>query len=290
MSAFTWKTVTAAATPDTIDALETLLWSVGAVSVTARDAGDEPILEPGPGETPLWQDIVVTGLFEEDVNLDDVKASLASGRFEILQIDDVPDRTWEREWLSQFRPMAFGKRLWICPSAFDPPSRASVILRLDPGLAFGTGTHPTTRLCLEWLDAYANPGMTLIDYGCGSGILGIAALLLGANAVVAVDNDPQALAATKRNAEDNGVNEMIEMCLPGEVRADTFDTVIANILAQPLVELAPRLEAFMVPGGDLVLSGIMESQVEWVMSAYKNVRFDEPDVLDGWVRLRGRRR
>lgn len=289
MSVFTWKTVTASATPDTMEQLEALLWSMGAVSVTAQDAGDEPILEPGPGETPLWKDIVVTGLFEEDVNLDAVRESLAAGDFEVLGVEDVPDRTWEREWLSQFKPMAFGKRLWICPRAYEPPAEASVILRLDPGLAFGTGTHPTTRLCLEWLDEYIQPGMTVIDYGCGSGILGIAALLLGARSVVAVDNDPQALTATQRNAEDNGVGAMVETCLSGQVRPGTFNVVIANILAQPLIELASRLSGFLAPGGEIVLSGIMESQMEWVSGAYRDVEFDEPAVLDGWVRLKGHR-
>lgn len=282
-----WKTVTAAATPDSIERLEQLLWESGAVSVTAEDGGDEPLLEPGPAETPLWQEIVVTGMFEQDVDASAVAVRLAAADFAVLQVKELADKAWEREWLARFRPERFGERLWVCPSELQPPSGAGVVMYLDPGLAFGTGTHPTTRLCLEWLDANLQPGMRVVDYGCGSGILGIAALLLSAGDVVAVDNDPQALTATRSNAAANGVADRLRVYAPAEVPQVTADLVIANILAQPLIQLSSRLQELLVPRGRLVLSGIMDSQTDWVMQAYQGVDFQAPRRLDGWACLAG---
>ena len=282
-----WKTITVAATPGSIDRLETLLWDAGAVSVTVQDGGDEPLLEPGPQETPLWQEAVVTGLFEEDIDTREVVAHLQAARFPVLQEEQVADRVWEREWLSRFKPTRFGRRLWVCPTELEAPPEAETVMYLDPGLAFGTGTHPTTRLCLEWLDAHIQPGMRVIDYGCGSGILGIAALLLGAVEVVAVDNDPQALTATQANALSNHVADRLRTFLPGDAPRLSADLVIANILAQPLIELAPLLQQLAGEGGRLVLSGIMQSQIDWVIKAYESVRFEAPCILDDWVCLSG---
>ena len=282
-----WKRISATATPESIERLEGILWDAGAVSVTAQDGGDEPLLEPGPAETPLWREIVVTGLFRQDMDVTRVASALGEAEFSVLDIDELADRVWEREWLTRFRPAQFGRRLWVCPTQCTPPAEAQVVMFLDPGLAFGTGTHPTTRLCLEWLDGHVEEGMTVIDYGCGSGILGIAALLLGARSVIAVDNDPQALSATVSNATANGVAGKLEALLPAEVPEQPAELVIANILAQPLIDLAPRLVRLVAPGGRLVLSGIMQAQQQLVIDAYPNVRFNSPRVEEGWVCLSG---
>jgi ribosomal protein L11 methyltransferase len=282
-----WKTIAAAATQDTLDDLEQTLWDVGAVSVTVEDGGDSPLFEPGPGETPVWDEVVVTGLFEEDVDLAHVRDQLALHDFTFLFVDELGDRVWEREWLSRFEPMQFGSRLWVCPTGQEVPAGETVVMHLDPGLAFGTGTHPTTRLCLEWLDRNMTPGMTVMDYGCGSGILGIAALLLGAREVIGVDTDPQALTATIANAERNGVEDRLYVYLPNDAPARPVDVLVANILAKPLVDLAGYLQGMILPGGAIALSGVMESQLDWVADAYQSIDFQETRIYDGWVCLQG---
>lgn len=282
-----WKTIAAAATQDTLDDLEQTLWEVGAVSVTVEDGGDNPLFEPGPGETPVWDEVVVTGLFEEDVDLAHVRDQLALRDFTFLFVDELGDRVWEREWLSRFEPMQFGSRLWVCPTGQEIPGGDAVIMHLDPGLAFGTGTHPTTRLCLEWLDRNMTPGMTAMDYGCGSGILGIAALLLGAREVIGVDTDPQALTATMANAERNGVEDRLGVYLPNDAPAVPVDVLVANILAKPLIDLAEYLQGLLLPGGAIALSGVMESQQDWVADAYRSIDFQETRINDGWVCLQG---
>ncbi|MEX0943950.1 MAG: 50S ribosomal protein L11 methyltransferase [Pseudomonadales bacterium] len=282
-----WKTIAAAATQDTLDDLEQTLWDAGAVSVTVEDGGENPLFEPGPGETPVWEQVVVTGLFEEDVDLVQVRDQLALHDFTFLFVDELGDRVWEREWLSRFEPMQFGSRLWVCPTGQDVPDRHAVVMHLDPGLAFGTGTHPTTRLCLEWLDQNIKSGLTVVDYGCGSGILGIAALLLGAREVTGVDLDPQALTATLSNAERNGVEDRLKVFLPGDAPRVAVDVLVANILARPLIDLAGYLQDLIVPGGAIALSGIMESQKDWVADAYQSIDFQEARIEDGWVCLQG---
>jgi ribosomal protein L11 methyltransferase len=196
------------------------------------------------------------------------------------------DQQWERVWLDRFRPMQFGSGLWIVPGALDAPPQATHVLRLDPGLAFGTGTHPTTRLCLQWIDGHDFKGQTVIDYGCGSGVLGIAAAIKGALKVICVDNDPQALVATRDNATRNGVADTIHVLTPEQYEPDQSDVVLANILAGPLVELAPVLLASLRPAGSLVLSGILEVQADEVAAAYR-AQTDTLAVVtdDGWVRL-----
>jgi ribosomal protein L11 methyltransferase len=288
-----WKTLAISVASESAEVLETMLWDSGAVSVTLTDAEDQPLFEPGPGEVPLWANMTVTAMYEDDADTESLAENLKAQGYDVLFTDELGDRVWEREWLSQFKPLKFGEHLWICPSGYAVEEPDAVILHLDPGLAFGTGTHPTTALCLEWLDGNLRPGETLLDYGCGSGILGIAGRLLGAKSIVAVDNDPQALIATEDNAERNGVQDDLLACLPeqfvkDEQYARQYDVVVANILAQPLVELAHQLSNMVRPGGHLVLSGIMSSQKDWVAKAYRLELMSEKEV-DGWVCLSFRR-
>jgi len=274
---------------------EDALLGAGALCVTLIDAADNPVLEPGPGETPLWEHIRAVGLFdaEADMNAAHQRLQLLLGAAELpgLSINPLEDRDWTRAWMDSFRPMRFGERLWVCPEGFEPPEPTAVNLRLDPGLAFGTGTHPTTALCLEWLDAHPPQGAAVIDYGCGSGILAVAAALLGAERILAVDNDPQALAATQENARKNGVSDRIIVCAPEALPEFQADVLLANILAGPLVALAPRFAGLLRTGGALVLSGILDSQAGTVAAAYAD-GFDmaPPAQREEWVRLDGLRK
>ncbi len=288
-----WKTLAISVASESSETLEAMLWDTGAVSVTLMDAEDQPLFEPGPGEVPLWANMTVTAMYEDDVDTESLAETLRIQGYEVLYTDELGDRVWEREWLTQFKPMKFGQHLWICPSGYSVDEPDAVILHLDPGLAFGTGTHPTTALCLEWLDSHLTPGQSLLDFGCGSGILAIAGRLLGAKNIVGVDNDPQALVATEDNAQRNGVQDDLQACLPEAFsNADhypaEFDVVVANILAQPLVDLSHQLSRRVAPGGDLVLSGIMSSQKDWVRRAYQ-LEFVSEKEFDGWVCLHFRR-
>jgi len=266
-----------------------VLSDIGAVAVSFQDAKEEPLYEPDPGKTPLWTMTEIIGLFEHDVNLNtiktQIKTQLGEEAFQSLHIETIEDQDWERAWMDQFHPMQFGKRLWICPNWEVPPDSAAINIFLDPGLAFGTGTHPTTRLCLEWLEAHPPQHLTVIDYGAGSGILGIAAIKLGAKKVYAVDHDPQALLSTKDNANKNSLTEqeMIPL-LPQQLDQDTHvDLILANILANPLKELAPTFKKLLKPEGRVVLSGILQPQAEEVLVSYspwfKKVSFA---VLEDW--------
>src|SRR5690625_2376363 len=278
---------------DDVARLEDALLECGALAVTQEDSGDEPILEPGVGETPLWPDVTTTALFGGDTDPSALEQALAHryGPLPPLAWETVRDRVWEREWMEQFEPIRCGQRLWVCPSWHLPPDPDAVNLLLDPGLAFGSGTHPTTALCQEWLDGLDLAGRRVIDYGCGSGILGIAALLLGAREVIAVDNDPQALLATRDNAERNGIEpERLIVLAPEQVAAhtsgQTADILLANILAEPLVQLASLLTALVRSGGQLCLSGLLQHQGDIVSAAYRP-RFDfaPPASRDEWLRL-----
>lgn len=285
-----WKTVAVGGVTETLEVIEETFWNTGAVSVTVVDAEDNPIYEPGPGEEPVWDSVIMTGLYEDNVDLEAVREQFAGAGQAILYVETVGDRVWEREWLSRFEPMRFGERLWVCPSNHTVTEKDAVVLHLDPGLAFGTGTHATTGLCLEWLDGHLQPGDAVLDFGCGSGILGIAALLLGASGVEAIDNDPQALAASLDNATRNQVNDLLHAALPSESgepawAPGSFDTVVANILAQPLIDLAPVLTDSVRPGGHLVLSGIMSGQRDWVLEAYTHLSLVSDRERDGWVCL-----
>lgn len=275
------------------EAVEDALMEAGALSVTLTDAADDPILEPGPGETPLWEHTVLTALFEADADpLAALRAVQTARGWQQLpehRIEALEDQDWTRAWMKDFQPMRFGQRLWVVPSGFEPPEPNAVNLYLDPGLAFGTGTHPTTALCLEWLDRQALSGKAVIDYGCGSGILAIAALKLGAATVLGVDNDPQALQASQDNAERNAVAERLQTQLPGGEIAPA-PVLVANILAGPLVELAPTLAGLTEPGGRIALSGILAEQEAMIRDAYAPY-FDlaSTERQDDWLLIHGRR-
>lgn len=287
---------------------EDALLAAGASSITLEDEGDDPVLEPLPGTTPLWPRVRLKALFDHAADPEELlrilnaavggtlARALSGASFETLA-----DRAWEREWLKDFKPMRFGQRLWICPGGQQPDteqlrgSPTPVLIELDPGLAFGTGTHPTTALCLEWLDAAPIAGKRVIDYGCGSGILAIAAAMLGASELLAIDIDPQALLATHDNAERNGVAQRIKARLV-DAPADASDhapadILLANILAGPLESLAPTFAARVHVGGRLVLSGILRNQAEAVASRYAPWFDIGPVVVrDDWARLDGVRR
>jgi ribosomal protein L11 methyltransferase len=291
-----WMQLRVITNRDEAEAIEDALLAAGASSVTMEDNADQPILEPALGETPLWNNIRITGLFPADTDTlqattiatADYGDSLPEYRWEILE-----DKDWERAWMENFHPMRFGRRLWICPSWKEPPAPNDVNLLLDPGLAFGTGTHPTTALCLEWLDSCDLKDKVVVDYGCGSGILGIAALLLGAKQVIAVDNDPQALIATVDNATRNNLDSnQISTYLPGQAPEGLeADIVIANILAGPLAELSPIISGHTLRGGLLALSGIISSQAEQLSKHYEQwFDMDPPTIDQDWVRLNGIKR
>ena len=281
------------------DAVEMLFERYGAHAVTLTDAGKNPLLEPAPGETPLWADVQITGLFSADADLQALRGSLVA-EFDLESLpahrtEDLPDRDWEREWLRDFGPMQFGRRLWVCPTGSIVEQSDAVIVHLDPGLAFGTGTHATTALCLEWLDAAGLEGKTMLDYGCGSGILAIAALKLGCRSATAMDIDPQAVVATRRNSEDNAVARQLYVTADAGGIDGVFDFVAANILAGPLVQYAESITSTLAGRGMLVLSGVLCEQADEVMAAYMPwIEFDRPVFReqDGqiWSRLTGRRR
>jgi ribosomal protein L11 methyltransferase len=280
-------------------AVEEIFNRHGACSVTLTDAGDNPVLEPGPGETPLWADTRITGLFRANTDFQKLENELLA-EFELSklpphQVERLPDRAWEREWLKDFGPMKFGERLWISPGDSKVEQDDAVIVRLDPGLAFGTGTHATTALCLDWLDGLPLSGKTMLDYGCGSGILAIAALKLGCRAATAMDIDPQAVTATRQNAEANDVAGRLLVCGRADDIEGVFDVVVANILAGPLVQFAESVTSTLAGRGMLALSGVLCEQATSVMTAYAPwIEFDEPVFRDQdgqkWTRLTGTRR
>lgn len=269
---------------------EAALFAIGALSVTLEDAADDPILEPAPGALPLWPTVNVKALFDGttpqqqviDALTEQLDSPVPAHRFELLA-----DRHWEREWLKDFHAMQFGERLWICPDGQRPDDADAIIVDLDPGLAFGTGTHPTTAMCLHWLDQHAPQGHSVIDYGCGSGILAIAALKLGAAHVHGVDIDPQALLASRDNAERNHVSAALTLSL-NDHDLQPADLVIANILAGPLESLAPRLAELTKANGHIVLSGVLTEQAQAVQNRYATWFDMQPITTQGdWARLCG---
>ncbi|RPI13213.1 MAG: 50S ribosomal protein L11 methyltransferase [Lysobacterales bacterium] len=273
--------------------IEEALFELGAVAVTLEDAADDPVLEPAPGETPLWPTVRLHAIFEAR---DDARSAAdeVSRRWPDLPpaaVEGLPDKVWEREWLKDFRPMRFGRRLWVCPGGLPAGDPEAVRIELDPGLAFGTGTHPTTALCLEWLDAEELTGARVADYGCGSGILAIAAARLGASHVIAMDIDPQALLATRENAVRNGVAHRVAPTDDPALPEAAIDVLVANILAGPLVALAPLLAAALRTDGRIALSGLLAGQADAVTAAYRpwfDIRLAA--ARDGWALLAGRRR
>ena len=287
---------------------ERALENVGALAVTLADAhadapDEQAIFEPGVGQTPMWGELVLTALFEggtsEALLLHALAAADEGIDWSRAQFREVADQDWERAWMDQYEPLKFGARTWIVPWNHDLPEGAdtpgAAVVRLDPGLAFGSGTHPTTALCLQWFDTLAGEGTldgaTVLDFGCGSGILALAALKLGATQAVGVDNDPQALLATNDNAQRNGVGERLAVYLPDDEPVAAYPVVVANILASALVTLADTLAARVVPGGRIALSGILAGQEDEVLERYAEA-FDDLSVaqLEDWIRISGTRR
>ena len=272
-----------------------LMEKTGALSVTFLDAKDTPVFEPLPGETRLWGDTDVLALYDAEIDthlvIQQIQASQLLADDFAYKIEQIEDKDWEREWMDNFHPMKFGERLWICPSWREIPEPNAVNVLLDPGLAFGTGTHPTTALCLQWLDSLDLSGKTVIDFGCGSGILAIAAIKLGAAKVIGIDIDPQALLASKDNAARNGVADKIEVYLP-QNQPDNLvaDVVVANILAGPLRELSPVIKSLIKPGGQLAMSGVLNTQAEDVANYYRDeLSIDPIAEQEEWCRITGRK-
>ncbi len=270
-----WIQIRINATAKTADKVSNMLLGRGAQAVTFMDAKDVPVYEPMPGETPLWGETEVMGLFDAETDPAPTIAFFQQifGENVGYKVEQLEDKDWVREWMDHFHPMQFGERLWICPSWRDVPNPDAVNVMLDPGLAFGTGTHPTTALCLQWLDGLDLSGKTVVDFGCGSGILGIAALKLGAARVIGIDIDPQAIQASRDNATRNGVADQIELYLPADQPQDVeADVVVANILAGPLRELAPLIAGHGKAGSLMALSGVLESQKPSTVSGSKWTR------------------
>ncbi len=291
-----WLEFSLIAQRDSIERVERALEDVGAISVTLLDAEDHPILEPAAGETPMWPQAVVTALFEAHADqhglFDALQLLIPWITPEKVSVREVADADWTRAWMDQFKPMQFGRRTFIYPWNIEPAeTQDAVIVRLDPGLAFGTGTHATTALCLEWLDGLDLTGKTVIDFGCGSGILAIAALKLGAAQAIGVDNDPQALIASRDNAERNEVSGRLTLFAPEQLPELRAQVVVANILASALVALQPRLADLSAPAATIALSGILCGQEDEVLAAYRS-NFDALEVAtqEGWVRISGVRK
>ncbi|MGY3914559.1 50S ribosomal protein L11 methyltransferase [Aeromonas australiensis] len=288
-----WIQIRINATAKTADKVSNMLLGRGAQAVTFMDAKDVPVYEPMPGETPLWGETEVMGLFDAETDPAPTIAFFQQifGENVGYKVEQLEDKDWVREWMDHFHPMQFGERLWICPSWRDVPNPDAVNVMLDPGLAFGTGTHPTTALCLQWLDGLDLAGKTVVDFGCGSGILGIAALKLGAARVIGIDIDPQAIQASRDNAARNGVADQIELYLPTDQPQDVeADVVVANILAGPLRELAPLIAGHGKPGSLMALSGVLESQAAELETIYGQwFEMDQTAVKEEWCRLSGRK-
>jgi len=293
-----WQELHFTARKDQVQVLEEWLFERGALSVTLEDDADQPLLEPGPGETPLWDVVRVTALYVGDQDITPILGEIPPNLITSASRAPVPvaDREWARVWENEFHPLQMGERLWICPSWTPPPDPDAINILLDPGLAFGTGTHPTTAMCLRSMDADLESGARVVDYGCGSGILGIAAVRLGATAALGVDNDPQAITASLNNAARNHVpREAFSVVLPEDELVSSWrggaTWVVANILAGPLVVLAPVLTSLMTPGGRLLLAGLLADQAEEVIKAYApTVDLVIADQQEGWVLLSGNKR
>ncbi len=289
-----WLQLHLATTEKQADAFQSALEEMGACAVTLTDGADQPVFEPPPGTRPLWQNTVVSALFESGRDPGHIIAALTQQGLtaDAHHHETLEDQAWERAWMDDFAPMRFGERLWIVPSWSEAPDPDAVNLKLDPGLAFGTGTHETTALCLEWLDQADLQGKSVLDFGCGSGVLAIAALLLGAGNATGTDIDPQALTASEDNARNNGVSDGLSLYLPDNLPAEyRCDVLVANILAGPLVELAGQLAGYCRPGASLALSGILAEQAESVRTAYAHWFDLNPTTQQGdWVRIDGVRR
>jgi ribosomal protein L11 methyltransferase len=278
-----------------IEPLEQHLLEQGALSVSYLDAEDQAIFQIEPGSTPLWDKSYLLCLFEAALNLSDVLAWLqqhpAVINKQTLQIEILEDQDWKRSWMQDFQAQRFGEKLWICPSWQTPPDSNAINIMLDPGLAFGSGSHATTSMCLQWLEQFVVEGSEVIDYGCGSGVLAIAAALLGARRVYAVDNDPQAITATVDNSRRNKISDdVLSAHLPDTLPQMQADILIANILAEPLLELAARFSELVKPGGKIVLSGLLQDQTKPLLDSYRRwFSMESPLQQQEWMRLSGSR-
>jgi ribosomal protein L11 methyltransferase len=269
-------------------------FELGATAVTLVDAHDDPVLEPLPGELRLWPNTRLRALFADVGDPTTLIGPLSSAlgiSAAGIDAERVEDRAWEREWLRDFHAMRFGERLWICPHHEDVTAAGAVVVRMDPGLAFGTGTHPTTAMCLEWLDGHVVGHERIIDYGCGSGVLAIAAVRLGASEAHALDIDPQALIATRQNADANDAGACVFTYEEPAALPRSADILVANILSGPLCELAPTFGSVVRPGGWIVLAGLLEQQAADVTRAHGTWFDIHPfAVREGWAGLAGKRR
>ncbi|MDO4895920.1 MAG: 50S ribosomal protein L11 methyltransferase [Moraxella sp.] len=300
-----WQQIHLQLTKSQVELAEALFYEAQAASILLEDAGDEPLFEPLPNEEPLWADVVLTAIFDTHTDgrfaqmdfenlAQDIGAETGASRVWLSVLDD---KDWTREWMSHYKPIKCKGNLWIVPEWLDAPDANAINLILEPGLAFGTGYHATTRLCLDWLSEQDLTDKVVIDYGCGSGILGVGALLLGAKQVLAVDIDPQAILATRQNAKLNGVSDKILTFLPEEFQAYQThtgilaDTITANILAKPLIHFAPYFATLLKDGGQIVLAGLIKNQIDDVKNAYlPHFKMDEPYYYDTpddrhWYRL-----
>lgn len=287
-----WIQIKLRTTNQSADTIAELLEQLGALAVSYTDAEDSPILEPKPGERRLWPNTEVTGLLEQGTDPKPILAVLKQllGDHIPMVATTLEDKNWIRAWMDQFKPLKFGQHLWICPSWLSVDEKDSVVVMLDPGLAFGTGTHPTTSLCLSYLDSLDLKDKDILDYGCGSGILAIAALKLGAKSATGVDIDEQALIASKENAHRNGVEDKLQLIMGTDKKLDLpqFPITVANILAGPLAELEPIIASLTQSGGKLALSGILTEQADSVIEAYsKDFVMNKVKDLDGWALLTG---
>lgn len=291
-----WQQIKVDTDPDHSEEVEQLLMNFGAVSLSFLDSEDQAVFQLEPGGTILWESTTVVALFEADTDLSSCIESLASLKFvknsKQIEVENLENQDWERAWMNDFTAMQFGKNLWICPSWQTPPHPDAVNIMLDPGLAFGSGTHATTSLCLQWLEQTGLQHKSIIDYGCGSGVLGIAAVLLGATQTVGVDNDPQAIIATLDNSKRNGLSEkQVQAYLPDQLPPGRVDILLANILCAPLLELADLLASLVIENGDIVLSGILEEQANLIEERYSEwFDLNPPTAEDGWVRIDGKRK
>ena len=285
-----WNQLVVVTTEQNAEAFSAFFEEHGAISVTFSDNADSPVYEPEKGTLTLWPDTSVTGLFESSVNISEIVERMQRLDFfeehTHYRIETIEDKDWTRVWMDDFHPIQFGRRLWICPSWREPPETDAINIMLDPGLAFGTGTHPTTAMCLEWLDSQQMKEKTLTDYGCGSGILAIAALKLGAKHAFAVDIDPQAIIATKANAEKNDVSSGLTTLLSNNYDGKPTDIVVANILSGPLKSLFSTLSSLCHQKGTLVLSGILKEQAEDIIEVYQTAFSDFAITERGeWIRI-----
>ena len=291
----TWWQFSVSCQASELEDVENLMLENGALSLSLTDAGDEPIYEPLPGYSPVWRESIVTATFEGSVNAEalyqQLSAAMPAHLVASLRFEPLPDQDWDLAYRQHLKPLQFAPNLWVVPSWLEPPDPDATVIRLDPGIAFGTGGHSTTALCLGWLADHPLSDCKIIDYGCGSGILAIAACKLGADRVLAVDIDPQAVTACDSNRIINNIpDHQIDICLPDDMQDFESDLLIANILARPLVGLAPRFASLVRSGGQILLSGILKTQLKEIQSAYSPFfDLDAERTDEDWISISGKR-